>query len=268
MRRTGAAVVPYFRGAPRAISTYRMRQEVRHFVARTPWPAAPPGKLIVIADAFYVHVSRHRLTVYLTLLKEVGTAIAVVTPPTILDGTESYLGWHAHFATLPHSVSRRLIAAVCDGRVGLLAVVRERNLILQRCHFHLIARIQIKRSKWRSSRHFAEGVRLYRLARTVLTARRVGPALTTLIGEARRTDTRALKTILLGLAAHYPDYRAYLRYPRLTLPTTTGSAESLIGSIREMLRRMHGLRTQGALELWLTAYLKYRRTIRCNSQQN
>ena len=268
-RYNGKELIRYFATRARKVSVFSIRKELEYFLTHSSWPSVPKGRLIVVADAFYVRVAKKRLTVYLALVRPVHDKTAIIFPPTLADGVESYVGWRAHFATLPLDVSRRLIAAVCDGRVGLVALMRERNLILQRCHFHLLARIQIKRSKLPSSFHYEEGARLYHLARTALTmpesAARL--ALNELSAEARRAP-RGLRTVLSGLVLNYKDYRAYCRYPLLNLPRTTGSAESLISSIRELLRRMRGVRTRGALERWLRAYLKYRRTIRCNSQQN
>lgn len=251
------------------MSVYRLRQELEYFLVHTPWQQVPPGKLIVIADAFYARVAKKRVTVYLTLVRPVNGRIAVILPPTLGDGVESYAGWRMHFATLPSHINRRLVATVCDGRTGLVALVRERNLVVQRCHFHLIARLQIKRSKRRESRHYAEGVRLYHLLKTALTA--PAPAARVARGElagVARIAQHGLKTVLSGFVVNYADYRAYRRYPSLKLPTTTGSAESLISSVRELLRQLRGVRTRAALEKWVSAYVKYRRTIRCNSQQN
>jgi hypothetical protein len=268
-RRNGAALIRYFRGGARTTSLYTLRQELRFFLEHAPWPALPRGRLLVVADAFYARVEKRRLSVYLTLVRPLGSRVATILAPTIGEGAESYAGWRAHFETLPPSVLRRLTAAVCDGRTGLVALVRERRLVLQRCHFHLLARIQMKRSKLLTSQHYEEGVRLYRLATTVLTALEPAAhmARRQIAAEARRAP-RGLRTVLSGFATHYADYRAYRTYPALELPTTTGAAESLIGSIRGLLRRLRGVRTRHALERWLWAYVKHRRTIRCNSQQN
>ena len=259
----------YFERGTRELSVYRLRQELEYFLAHSPRQPAPPGPLIVIADAFYARVAKKRLTVYLSLLRPVHGTEAVILPPTIREGAESYAGWRVHFAMLPPPIDKRLVAAVCDGRTGLVALVRERGLIVQRCHFHLIARLQIKRSKRRGSRHYAEGVRLYHLLKIARTA----PAPAARVArdelgiEAHRAP-RGLRTVLSGFVLNYADYRAYRRYPSLKLPITTGSAESLISSVRELLRQLRGVRTCAALERWVRAYLKYRRTIRCNSQQN
>lgn len=268
-RYTGRYLISYFEKEPRKVSAYRLRQELEYFIEHSSWPSLPQEKLIVVADAFYVRIAKKRLTVYLTLIRPVSDGVAVILPPTIADGAESYAGWRAHFEAMSPKINRRLVAAVCDGRVGLIALFRERNLVLQRCHFHLLARLQLKRSKLPSSFHYEDGVRLYRLTKTALVASEpvANLALRQLAAETRIAP-RGLRTVLSGFLLNYQDYRAYCRHPFLKLPRTTGSAESLIASIRDLLRRLRGLRTRAALGRWLTAYLKYRRTIRCNSQQN
>jgi len=267
-RCTGRALVRYFEHGVRALSPYRLRRELEYFLAHSSSQPVPNGRLIVIADAFYARVAKKRIVVYLTLVRPVNSVEAVILPPTLGDSVESYAGWRAHFDTFPAGIAERLTAAVCDGRVGLVAVVRERNLVLQRCHFHFLARLQIKRSKRPSSRNYAEGTRLYRLAKVALIPRASAHmALRKLAAEAQRAPP-GLRTVLSGFVANHADYLAYRRYPSLRLPTTTGTAESLISSIRELLRRLRGVRTRTALEKWVGAYVKYCRTRRCNYQQN
>ena len=268
-RCTGQALLRYFKSGNSNLSAYRLRQELKYFLAYTQWQTVPSGQLIVIADAFYARVAKRRFTAYITLLRPVNGTEAVILPPTMHEGVETYMGWRSHFATLPKSVSRRLVAGVCDGRTGLIALFRERNLLLQRCHFHFIARLQIKRSKRRSSHHYEEGLRLYNLAKVALTASTpVAQAARRELANAARTAPRGLKTVLSGFVLNYEDYRTYRSYRYLMLPTTTGAAESLIGSIRGLLCQLRGVRTRTAFEKWINAYLKYRRTIRCNSPQN
>src|SRR3989338_8675737 len=156
-RCTGQALLRYFKSGNSNLSAYRLRQELKYFLAYTQWQTVPSGQLIVIADEFYARVAKRRFTAYITLLRPVNGTEAVILPPTMHEGVETYMGWRSHFATLPKSVSRRLVAGVCDGRTGLIALFRERNLLLQRCHFHFIARLQIKRSKRRSSHHYEIG---------------------------------------------------------------------------------------------------------------
>lgn len=263
-RCTGKALVRYFKQGIRKLSSYRLRKELEHFLTRSPWQPVPDGQLIIIADAFYARVAKKRVVVYLTLVKTMNSAEAVILPPTFGDSVESYAGWRAHFETLPANITQRLVAAVCDGRMGLVALIRERNLVLQRCHFHFLARLQIKRSKRPSSRNYAEGAQLYRLAKAALIpGADVRSVLRALATKARGTPP-GLRTVLSGFVTNYADYLAYRNYPSLRLPTTTGAVESLVGSIRELLRQLRGVRTRAALEKWIHAYLKYCRTRRCN----
>lgn len=267
-RCTGKALIRYFEHGNRKLSSYRLRKELEYFLTHSPWQSVPDGQLIVIADAFYARVAKKRVVVYLTLVRPVDSTEAVILPPTLGDSVESYAGWRAHFETLPTPIARRLVAAVCDGRVGLVALVRERNLVLQRCHFHFLARLQVKRSKLPSSGNYAEGLRLYRLAKAALIPRTDVLATLRKLSAKARTAPPGLRTVLSGFVVNYKDYLAYRRYPALRLPTTTGTAESLVGSIRELLRQLRGVRTRAALEKWVSAYLKYCRTRQCNYQQN
>ncbi len=267
-RCTGKKVIGYFEHRVRTVSKYQLRQELKYFLAHTPQQVVPlRKKLIVIADAFYARVEKKRVTVYITLIRPVDDSTAIILPPTLGGSVESYEGWRAHFGSVPPRITRRLVAAVCDGRTGLVALLREHDLVIQRCHFHFLARLQMKRSKLPSSRHYGEGVRLYHLAQAALTAPEsvAKTARNKLVLEARGAP-RGLRTVLSGFVVNYEDYRAYQRYPLLRLPRTTGSAESLISSIRDLLRQLRGVRTRVALEKWLIAYFKYRRTIQCNSQ--
>ena len=267
-RCTGKALVRYFEHGNRRLSSYRLRKELEYFLAQSPWQPVPDGRLIIIADAFYARVAKKRVVVYLTLVRPVDSTEAIILPPTLGGSVESYAGWGAHFETLPAGIAQRLVAAVCDGRVGLVALVRERNLVLQRCHFHFLARLQVKRSKLPSSRNYAEGALLYRLAKAALVSDADAETALCKLAAKARTAPSGLRTVLSGFVVNYADYLAYRRYPSLRLPTTTGSAESLVSSIRELLRQLRGVRTRAALEKWIRAYLKYCRTRRCNYQQN
>lgn len=129
-RCTGQALVRYFEKRTHALSRYRMRQELEYYLSHSSWCHVPHGQLIIVADAFYARVAKKRIVVYLTLVRPVHSTEAVILPPTFGDSVESYAGWRAHFETLPFHITKRLVAAVCDGRMGLVAVVRERNLVL------------------------------------------------------------------------------------------------------------------------------------------
>src|SRR3989344_2520590 len=79
-----------------------------------------------------------------------------------------------------------------------------------------------------------------------------------------------IRKVLSGFVSQYLDYRSYLKYPDLHLPTTNNTAESLASMIADLKRRMRGFPTFRSFERWIVALLKYKKTIACNGfhQQN
>ena len=241
------------------------------FLARTPWPTISNDQpLIVIADAMVETFHSGTCTLYIILLRAVSSDEAVITEPLILTGTETREGWQEAFERLPKTARNAILALVCDGNRGLLAVARSHSWIVQRCHFHLLAAIQGRRSRWTRSRHRVMGEQLYQLVRHVITTPdqdTIMRCLTKL--EVIGWDTRSLvlRKVLSGFLTSYMDYRTYLTHTHLRLPTTSNAVESLIGSIRDLCYRARGFRTAESLICWVHALLKLKRTIKCNGRR-
>lgn len=246
----------------------RLRRSLITFVANTPWPPIPQNQpLIALADAMIISIAHTTYTFYFILLRETSTKKATITKPYIRPGTEVASGWLEAFDQLPKPTREMIKALVCDGQKGLTSLARRHNLIIQRCHFHLLASIQGRRSRWRRSRHREEGELLYRIAVEILTSGNkisVQARLAELTSILPKIDSIVLKKNLSGFIKHYSDFRNYLKYPELNLPRTNNSAESLIGSIRELCHRTKGFRTEKSLTLWVHCLLKYKKTITCN----
>lgn len=243
------------------------------FLLRTPWPPLPKAEpLIAIADAMVETFQREgTYTLYLILLRPVATSKAVIAEPVIGSGTETWQGWAMAFARLPNIQKAAIRALVCDGHRGLLAVAQDHHWLIQRCHFHLLAAIQGRRSRWIRSRHRAMGERLYRLVNHILTTRdqtTIMPALTKLESIAWDTRSPVLRKVLSGFITHYRDYRTYLEYPELHLPRTSNAVESLIGDVRHLCYRARGFRTVESLTQWVHALLKLKRTATCNGHKS
>jgi len=137
---------------------------------------------------------------------------------------------------------------------------------LQRCHFHFIARIQSRRSKWKTGRHQSEGQKIYELASRILTEPDES-VLTPLIDELEEyswtTKSRDLRRCLSGFVNHCQDFRSYLKHPELFLPTTSNSAEAVIGLIENVCRRARGFTSVKTTDEWIVSVLKTRKTIKC-----
>ena len=108
-------------------------------------------------------------TFYFILLRALKDNKAIITKLYVKQGSESWLGWQETFSQLPRPVLGSILALVSDGNAGLISAAKQNHWLIQRRHFHLIARIQGRRSRWIRSKRRELGQRLYFLAREVLT---------------------------------------------------------------------------------------------------
>lgn len=237
------------------------------FIRTTAWFTIPAGNLILIADGVVEMVERQWHTVYLMLVRPVSGRDAVILPPLVLPGTETALGWRKAMDTIPVSVRHRILAIVCDGHRGLISEGFWRGWVIQRCHFHLLARIQSRRSRFRIARHQEEAGMIFKHAHVVLASMdevAVTRALVALEDIGWQSTSPEIRKVLSGFVSQYRDYRSYLKRPHLHLPTTNNTAESLASIIADLKRRMRGFPTLRSFERWIIALLKFKKTIACN----
>lgn len=246
----------------------RLKRSKNKFLKQTSWPLLPEeGELIIVADAMVKCISRRWYTVYLMLIRSSGENKAIIAPPLILPGTENIRDWYTAFRSLPIKVHEHIRALVCDGHRGFYSYALRNGWLLQRCHFHVIAAIQGRRSRWHRSMHKAEGERLYQLVNKVLTTDQkdcLFQSLQDLETICQNTTSPQLRKILSGFVNYHQDFRTYLYHPDLHLPKTSNTAESLVGCIRELCRRARGFRTLASFTSWIEAEIKHRQTIACN----
>ena len=244
----------------------RLRRSRDFFLAHTPWPMIPEtGPLIVIADAIVFQHQGRWYTSHLFLVRSPDDLEAVILPPVILAGTETSTSWAIAFATIPAEVLTRIKALVCDGHRGLVYFAARQHWIIQRCHFHLLAAVSGRRSRFGRSRHREEGQRIYELVKRVLLTTdetQVPTLLNQIDDEALSTSSPELRRYLRGFVNAWEDFRSYQYHPELHLPTTNNTAESLAGCLRELLHRARGFSSLGAIEKWFAAFVKYKKTIK------
>lgn len=258
----------YLAGKSVRTRPHTLRATRNLFVRTTPWPDLTEiiGPCVLIVDALHIRTTVYTAIIHVLLLKPIHEGRAYILPFWTGTKTENKDSWRRAFeAHVPATLRSRIKALVCDGKSGLPELAREYGWLVQRCQFHLIARLQLKRSKYALSRHREEGVMLYELARTVCdttSERKLQKALRTLTRIVQCEKNRHLKTILSGFVKHHQDYRTSLAHPELCLPTTTNAAESVNSLIRSMLFRMKGCRTSYSVLLWIEALLKYQSHIR------
>ena len=236
----------------------------------TSWPKIPQGDLIAIADALIEFIGGIECTVYLILLRPLNSNKAVIAPSLItINNSENLLGWRNTFSQIPFEAKQRIKALVCDGRAAFMPISKENGWALQRCHFHLLARIAHNRSITQFTRTNAQGKYIQNLARIIINSKNennVNQALEELKNITKNITSRSFKTVLSGLIRNYLDYRTYLRHPEFNLPTTSNSAEHLVGIIRDLQYRARGFNSIKSLTLWIEVLLKFTKTVTCNGK--
>ena len=259
-------------GRPVSTAKCRLARSLAVFLRRTAWPAVPATvQLIAVADAWTKKPRERYHTWYGIFLRPASSNQATIMPLTHLPGRESTAGWQAAFAKLPKDVLEQIAALVADGHLGLVNEAKRRNWLLQRCHFHLIAAIQGRRSRWHAGRHRREGEYLFRLVSKILsTTDRAG--LTKLIDELEviswQTKSTQLRRVLSGFISHVDDYHTYLKHPELHLPRTSNTAEAFFSLMERLCQRARGFSGIASLDRWITAAVKHRRVITCNGSTN
>lgn len=238
------------------------------FCRTMPWPVLPhEAPLILLADATLKLIKKRWYTIYVMLVRSPDESVAWIVPPVILPGKETGGGWAAALGTLPADRLAAVKVLVCDGHRGLVDFAKRRRWLIQRCHFHLIASIQGRRSRWDRSRHQEEGRRIYVLVKRILDAPADTDIKTLRIGVdnlALSTDSRELRKALTGFATNAEDFRTYLYHPNLHLPRTNNTSEACIGTIESLLKRLRGISNLCALSKWIEALVKHKKKIACN----
>lgn len=227
------------------------------------------GSLIAIVDAIWYHVREEFYTIYIILLRPIKSTQATICPPVIIQGREDFNGWEEAFNSLPDILKKRIIALVCDGATSLVALARLKRWILQRCHFHLIAAVQNYLTTGPRSAHRDYAFYVLDTVRELLRTndpKKVQKMRRKLREIRQASNSRGIRRVLGGLIKSYKDYRAYLNYPELNLPTTSNSAESFIQCVRDLMYRCRGFRSYTTLNNWLTALSLSKKTIRCNGK--
>lgn len=257
-----------YRSITRGAVYRRFRRSLERLIADHPPQPCPHGALVLVADALWYTFDRHAWTLYLLALKPVAACRASLLDPVLLPGGERYDNWSAVLQGIPPALASRIRALVSDDFRPAAQLARERGWVHQLCHFHLIARIQIRRGRRKPNipgRSLREA--LYQNVRAALVARRARRLVVLrrrlARGAADPRCPRALRMIVQQFLRQLPAYRAYRTHPTLHLPHTTGAVEA-VG--RLMRRSSRSLRTPAALERWAIACLRLNPTVTCNGK--
>jgi len=272
-KRTLAALA-HKAGISQPAMTKRFRRSLDWYARRPSLhPLFRSRTYILLADALWFRFKGERWTLYLRAAKAATKNLAIFLEPVMLPGKENAIDWRRAIEATPEPLKKRIKALVSDGFRGSKRIAKGYRWIFQRCHFHLIAQLQVRRGKRKTTipgRQTREEI--YQTVRKILVRKnrsRVKILKNQLRNVLRRRDCpRKLKSIVREFLRTVHHFRAYLNHPELHLPYTTNTVESMNRLIRNSCGR---LRTPESLARWAEALIQHHSTFTCkgaNYQQN
>jgi len=154
---------------------------------------------------------------------------------------------------------------------GMRRIAQHRGWVLQLCNFHLLLKLRALRHGVRYAlRGGAVREEIHQLIRIALElpeGRRLTRAIErlTLLSHGD-CGTPRMRTTVREFLGGLEYYRAHLLHPRLGLPRTTNSVESMCRILRELFRSSRAGSNPSSVLLWATALIRLRPRVTCNGQ--
>ncbi|MCX6746242.1 MAG: hypothetical protein NTX00_04495 [Candidatus Parcubacteria bacterium] len=255
----------YYRGLSKITVYKRFQKTLREFSSKTINYPKFKGRYILVTDALWYRFGSTYWTLFLFLLKPVRRNTAYVLNPVMLMGGESFESWKGAIESIPFIVRKSIIAITTDNFRSSARIANYFRWPHQLCQFHLIAALQKRRGKRKRA---IPGVKLresiYRVIRRLLETpdpeetNNLIHQLNFSIGDPKCPES--IRMIAREFLREINQYRTYLKYPDLTIPRTTGAAESLGNLIRNKTNR---LKSPDSVYQWSSGFIKMKKTINC-----
>lgn len=226
----------------------------------------PTGWLIILADGVRFFLEQKYWTLYVFAIRSKTGGKAYVLDPILLPGKESLRGWKIAFESVPEDIKNRVLALVSDGFRGVDGMGRKYGWICQRCHFHLLAQLQIRLGFWKNMPDHPIRKEIYitvcKLLRTINHESEYSLELYELINSPhcpyyyRRLGNEFLRRLT--------EFRNYIHHPELNLPHTTNCMESFNNIIRDRCKYQ---RTSQSLQSRSIALTRTKFSINCNNRK-
>lgn len=243
----------------------RFRNILNQFLAKPRKAKFQCRAYILLLDALWFKFEDIRWTLYVMATRSVKSNLAIFLDPVLLEGKESAAHWKQIINKLSLPLKKRVKACVSDGFRGSGKLIKENKWILQRCHFHFISQLQIRRGRRKNLKDKYIREEIYQTARKLLVAKGTKVLKEQLRKLISRSDCPGkLGSIIHEFLQDLDDFRAYRKYPRLNLPITNNTVESMNKLIRQQCRY---LRTPESLRLWVTTFIRMRPNIKCNGNK-
>jgi hypothetical protein len=201
------------------------------------------SKLILVVDAEWHYFMKKLWTLYFLAIKSTESDKVTIFDPVLVKGKENATAWNTVFKQIPEPTKKRVIALVSDGLRGIETVADNNDWIIQRCHFHLLSALQKRRGKRASTSGRLIREEIYNSVKLALTDTSVHRLniLCKRLAYLANSDgcPKAMRMIVRDFLRRFHEYRAYLDYPELNLPTTVNVMESVNSFVREKTRKIN-----------------------------
>lgn len=221
-------------------------------------------KLILVIDALWQYFKGELWTLYCVSIRSVTSGKAIILDPVMRLGKENAATWNDIINELSPGVKNRVRAIVSDGIRGIETIAEDNDWVIQRCLFHLLSRLQKMRGKRASTLGRMIREEIYCSVKLALSETSKG-RLNTLckrlahLAKDPRCPKR-MKMIVRDFLRRLPEFRSYLEYPELNLPTTVNVMESLNSLIRRKARTVNSPK---AWYKWTLAVIRFKSIFTC-----
>lgn len=188
-------------------------------------------KLILLIDAQWQYFNGELWTLYFLSIKTVDSQSVIVLDPVLKVGKENVTTWNQVIDGLPQNAGKRVVAMVSDGIRGIETTAADNEWVIQRCHFHLLRLLQKMRGKRASTPGRLVREEIYasvKLALSEKSSRRLNilcRRLAVLVKDP--LCPKRMRMIVRDFLRRLYEFRSYLDYPNLKLPTTVNVMESI-----------------------------------------
>lgn len=242
----------------------RFNHNLTGFVARRRIIRLRGQKLILVIDALWQYFQGRLWTLYCLAVKAPATDQVTVWDPVLRPGRENAADWEQLINDLPLGTKNRIIALVSDGIRGIEAIAAGNRWIIQRCHFHLLSMLQKMRGKRASTPGRLIREEIYgsvKLALSETSSSRLNVLCQRLAVLAQNPLCPArMRMAVRDFLRRLPEFRSYLEYPELNLPTTVNVMESVNSLIR---RRARTVNSPQAWHKWAVATIRFKSKFTC-----
>jgi len=221
-------------------------------------------KLILLIDAQWQYFNDELWTLYFLSVKAVGMQSVVVLDPVLRVGKENIATWNQVIDGLPKNVRKRVVAMVSDGIRGVETTAADNAWIIQRCHFHLLSLLQKMRGKRASTQGRLVREEIYnsvKLALSEKSNRRLNVLCKRLSALAKDPlCPKRMRMITRDFLRRLYEFRSYLDYPDLKLPTTVNVMESINSYTR---RKSKSINNPYSWRKWAVACVRFKSKFTC-----